>query len=127
MSTPYTAALLEHFRRPRNFGSLEAPDASHEVLNPVCGDRIRMEVVVADGVIEDVRFRGDACAICIASASLLTESLRSMLVEQAGRIGEPEVLAALQAPVPDTRIQCALLPLEALRGCLGRLRPPGES
>jgi nitrogen fixation protein NifU and related proteins len=86
-----------------------------------------MEVVVADGVIEHVRFRGDACAICIASASLLTESLRSMLVEQAGRIGEPEVLAALQAPVPDTRIQCALLPLEALRGCLGRLRPPGES
>jgi nitrogen fixation protein NifU and related proteins len=121
MSTPYTATLLEHFRRPRNFGSLDAPDASHEVLNPVCGDRIRMEIAIAGDAIADVRFRGDACAICIASASLLTEALRSMSLEQAGRIGEREVLAALQAPVPDARIQCALLPLEALQGTLAAL------
>jgi nitrogen fixation protein NifU and related proteins len=118
MSTPYTAALLEHFRRPRNFGALNSPTAVYEVLNPLCGDRIRMEVNFKGGVVADVRFRGDACAICIASASLLTERIRGMARGEARRIGESEVLAALQAPVPDTRLRCALLPLEALRGCL---------
>jgi nitrogen fixation protein NifU and related proteins len=119
MSTPYTATLLEHYRRPRNFGSLDAPDAAREVLNPVCGDRIRMELRLTDGVIADVRFRGDACAICIASASLLTERLHSLPIAQARSIGAREVLAALQVPIPDARRACALLPLEALGQCLG--------
>jgi nitrogen fixation protein NifU and related proteins len=118
MTLPYSAALLEHYRRPRNFGSLPHADVQHEVLNPLCGDRIRLELALAGDVIADVRFRGDACAICTASASLLTEVLRSLALKQAGRIGERDVLAALQAPVPDTRLRCALLPLEALRGCL---------
>jgi hypothetical protein len=55
MSGPYTATLLEHFRRPRNFGSLPQPDAAHEVLNSVCGDRIRMEIAVEQGAIDDAQ------------------------------------------------------------------------
>lgn len=118
MSSPYTATLLEHYRHPRNFGSLENPDAVQEVLNPVCGDRIRLELRFAAGRIEDVRFRGDACAICTAAASLLTEMVRSMPRSEAAKIQPESMLAALQAPIPETRRQCALLPLEALAGCL---------
>jgi nitrogen fixation protein NifU and related proteins len=121
VSGPYTAALLEHFRRPRNFGSLDDPDASFEVLNPLCGDRIRMELAAAGGTITQVRFRGDACAICIAATSLLTEMIQGRPLEVATAVGRDEVLAALQAPIPDGRVRCALLPLEALRGAISAL------
>jgi nitrogen fixation protein NifU and related proteins len=125
MSSPYTATLLEHFRRPRNFGSLDHPDATHEVLNPLCGDRIRMELAISGGAISAVRFRGDACAICTAAASLLTEMMGGQDLAVVGRIGSDEILAALQAPIPDSRLRCALLPLDALRGCLDALPASG--
>jgi nitrogen fixation protein NifU and related proteins len=118
MSSLYTATLLEHYRHPRNFGSLVNPDAAHEVLNPVCGDRIRLELHIEDDSIADVRFRGDACAICTAASSLLTEMLRSLPLAEAAKIQPESLLEALHAPIPETRLQCALLPLDALAGCL---------
>jgi nitrogen fixation protein NifU and related proteins len=121
MSHPYSETLLEHFRRPRNFGSLPHADAVHELLNPLCGDRIRLEIAVAEGRVSDVSFRGDACAICTASASLMTEGLRGLPLEDARSLGREQVLAVLGVPVPESRMRCALLPLEALQGCLAQL------
>jgi nitrogen fixation protein NifU and related proteins len=120
MSTPYGAVLLEHFRRPHNFGSLPEPVAGHEVLNSLCGDRIRLEIGLAAGAIE-ARFRGDACAICIAAASLMTDLVEGRTPAEAGKLTGGEILAALQAPIPSARLRCALLPLEALEVCLERL------
>lgn len=113
--TVFSPTVLEHFRRPRNHRRLEAPDVAREAYNPVCGDRIRLELRVGDGVVVDAAFRGDGCALSIAAASLLTELLRGRTLEAAAAFDDAELLAALDATVPATRLACALLPLRALR------------
>lgn len=114
MGNPYTAHILDHFRHPRNLGSLPAPDISQEVLNPLCGDRIRLELALEGEMVAAARFRGDGCAISIAATSLLTEMLPGRTLTEAQKLGEAELLAALQAPIPPGRTRCATLPLSAL-------------
>lgn len=130
---PYGSTIAEHFRRPRNHGPLPGAHASAEGNNPLCGDRVRMALVLGDGgeSIEDARFVANACAICVASASLLTERLRGLAVEAAVQISEDEMLSALGADIPTARKRCATLPLDALRGALSTIasraeRAPGE-
>ena len=84
--TAFRAVVLEHFRHPRNRGPLDGATASHEGANPLCGDRIRIQVRVTDGAIADARFTADACAICIASASVLTEHVRGKSVREADMV-----------------------------------------
>lgn len=122
--TLYSSTVLEHFRHPRNRGSLAAPDLAHEGLNPLCGDRIRIEVALHDGVVEEARFRGDACAICIAATSILTGMLRGATVAELEAIADETLLGALDADIPAGRRQCALLPLEVLRAAMRPLGRP---
>ena len=75
---PYGTTIMEHFRRPRNHGSLPGAHVAREGANPLCGDRIRVELAVRDGVVADARFTANACAISVAAASLLTERIRGM-------------------------------------------------
>lgn len=117
----YNATLLAHYRAPRNFGSLEAPDAAHEALNPLCGDRIRMEVRIREGRVEAVRFRGDACAIAVASASILTELATGRTVAEAAATAETTIRERLEADIPPDRLQCVRLPVETLRATLAQL------
>jgi nitrogen fixation protein NifU and related proteins len=72
----YRDVILDHNRRPRNFGHLEAPDARAEGHNPLCGDRLSLELKLSGERIEDVRFEGKGCAISTASASLMTEAVK---------------------------------------------------
>ena len=109
MSALYSEKLLDHFRHPRNYGPLTDPDVSYESFNPLCGDRIRIELRFAD---RQVRFRGDGCAISIAAASLLTEII---LITDPNNISDDQLIAALESDIKPARMQCALLPLEALR------------
>lgn len=113
--TLYIEVILEHFRHPRNRGSLDAPDLWHEGVHPLCGDRIRMEASVEDGAVADARFRGDACAIATAAASILTEMIRGAPLEAVETLPDEQLLAALRADIPPARRGCALLPLEVLR------------
>src|SRR6185437_14676544 len=76
MDDLYKEYILDHYRNPRNFGHLDHADVTAEDLNPLCGDKIRVELKHDDGKIEDVRFSGKGCAISQASMSMLTESLR---------------------------------------------------
>jgi nitrogen fixation NifU-like protein len=115
MPTLYSDTLLDHFRNPRNYGSLEAPDISNEQFNPLCGDRIRIELKFRRATVSDARFKGDACAICTAAASLLTELV---LGEDAGKLAnltDEQLISALASEIKPARLQCALLPLQALR------------
>lgn len=114
MANPYTALLLDHFRNPRNVGSLPAPDIAEEVLNPLCGDRIRLELALAGDTVAEARFRGDGCAISIAAASILTGMLQGLPLAEAEKLREAELIAALRAPIPPGRTRCATLPLSAL-------------
>ena len=115
MTTLYSEKLLDHFRHPRNYGALTSPDVSYESFNPLCGDRIRIEVKIENKAVKDVRFRGDGCAISVAAASLLTELI---LNTDPNSISDDQLIAALESDIKPARIQCALLPLEALRAGL---------
>ena len=110
MPVLYSALLLDHFRHPRNYGSLEDADVSCEAFNPLCGDRIRMELKLDGQVVSAARFKGDGCAISMAAASLLTE-----LIVGKEMISDEELISALQSEIQPARIQCAILPLTAVR------------
>ena len=113
---PYGETIQEHFRHPRNYGSLDAPDIRHEEVNPLCGDRVRIEVSIgADGTVQAARFQGDLCMIARASSSLLTEMIAGLPVDRIADFPERQLLDALEAEIQPARRKCALLPLEALR------------
>jgi nitrogen fixation NifU-like protein len=120
MDDLYRELILEHARQPHNFGTLAAPDMSHEEHNPLCGDRVRIELQIVDDVIVDVRFSGRGCAISQASASLLTDELRGMHVTAARALTKDDVLDLIGIPLDrnPVRIKCALLPLKTLKAGL---------
>jgi len=111
----YSDTLLDHFRHPRNYGDLVNPDVSHESFNPLCGDRIRIEVKLRDTIVHEARFKGDACAICTAAASLLTELILGRDIATVSALSDDRLITALESDIKPTRLQCALLPLETLR------------
>jgi nitrogen fixation protein NifU and related proteins len=111
----YRDFILDHYRNPRNFGSLEHPDASAEDLNPLCGDTIRMEFDVNDGVVSDVRFSGKGCAISQASASMLTETLKGMKIEEVAKLSKDVVLENVGIGISPTRMKCATLGLRVAK------------
>jgi nitrogen fixation NifU-like protein len=109
------AVVLEHFRHPRNRGPLAGADASAEGANPLCGDRVRVELRSERGTIADARFTADACALCVASASLLTERVRGMRLDAVPGVDERWLFASLEGEPPAARRKCATLPLDTLR------------
>lgn len=118
MALPYGAIVLEHFRRPRNQRALEHPTATHEGYNPLCGDRVRIELEIEDATIRAAAFTANACAICTAAASLLTERVSGASLSAASALTEQDVLDALATDLPAARLLCAILPLRALREAL---------
>jgi nitrogen fixation NifU-like protein len=118
---PYRDVVLEHFRRPRNRGSLQGPDVSIEGANPLCGDRVRIEIRLVEGRITEMVFTADACILCVASASLLTEHVRGMTATDAERI-EDAVAFNLVGEVAPARRRCATLPLDTMRRGLAHRR-----
>jgi nitrogen fixation NifU-like protein len=81
----YRDVIIDHNRRPRNFGRLEHPDAHAEGFNPLCGDRLELDVALDGERIRDLRFEGKGCAISMASASLMTEALKGRTRAEAQR------------------------------------------
>ena len=133
----YQEVILDHNRRPRNFGTL--PDASHraEGHNPLCGDRLRLFVRVDNGSIGNIAFEGSGCAISKASASLMTESVKGRPIEEAMRLFERVhrmVTTPLDGAVEDlgklvvlagvrefpVRVKCATLAWHTLKAALER-------
>lgn len=115
MPALYSDILLDHFRHPRNYGSLDAPDVSNEQFNPLCGDRIRIELKLEQSKVVAARFKGDGCAISTAAASLLTELIRGEDLTQLANFPDERLVSALESNIQPARLQCALLPLNALR------------
>ena len=111
---PYEEVILEHWRNPRNKGSLENPDIDVVEANPLCGDVVRLQLSVKEGTVKDVRFEGQGCAISQAAASLLTEMIKGKTISELEEMKDEELLSALGGVIK-TRLSCALLPLRALR------------
>ena len=123
MTLLYGVTVLEHFRRPRNQRALERPTVSREGYNALCGDRVRIELEVEGATIRAAAFTANACAICTASASLLTERVNGSAIEDAARISDDDVVIGLEADLPAARLPCAILPVRTLRDALAELRP----
>jgi nitrogen fixation protein NifU and related proteins len=114
----YSSVIRERFRAPRYRGTLPEADAAFEDVNPLCGDRIRIECRIADSTLTDARHRGDSCAICAASADVLLESVIGLPVEAALKTTAADLLTRLQADVRASRLKCVTLPLTVLQGAL---------
>jgi nitrogen fixation NifU-like protein len=119
MDDLYRDEILEHYREPHNFGTLDHPDAVHEGHNPLCGDRITMMLMVDDaGSVADVRFNGRGCAISQASASLLTDEVKGRPAAQIAAMTNQDILDLLGIEISPARLKCALLSLDTLQRAL---------
>ena len=115
MDSIYRDEIIEHYKNPRNFGKLEDPDVHVEANNPLCGDKLAMDLIVRDGVVEDVRFSGRGCAISQASASMLTEQMVGVRLEDLAKTTRDDILDNLGIEVSYARMKCATLSLGLLR------------
>ncbi len=114
----YQDIVLDHYRSPRNRGELPPPKKSARVSNPLCGDVLAMDVYVRDGVVQDVRFDGDGCAISVASASLLTEYAKGKSVSDVLAMTKEDIIALVGIEVSPSRLKCVLIALESLQKAL---------
>jgi nitrogen fixation protein NifU and related proteins len=123
----YRENILEHYKHPRNQGTLENPDITYEDGNPLCGDRIRMDFKIADGRIEKVRFSGHGCSISQAAASMLCEEVEGKTLDEVKKISRDDVLEMLGIELGPVRLKCGLLALKTLKaGVYGIQQWPGE-
>ncbi len=114
----YSDTIRERWRQPRFRGELPGATAVAEDVNPLCGDRVRMLLRLRDGAIDAVRYTGDSCAICSASADVLAELIEGRPAAEAARRTSEDVLAVLQADIRPTRMRCVTLPLTVLQKAL---------
>jgi nitrogen fixation protein NifU and related proteins len=119
MDDLYRDYILEHYRRPHNFGVLDNATATQEGANPLCGDRITLQLRVIDGQVAGVGFTGRGCAISQASASLLTDEIKGKELQKAASMTPNDVLDLLGIEISPARMKCALLSLETLQGAIG--------
>jgi nitrogen fixation NifU-like protein len=115
----YSDTIRERWRTPRFRGDLVGATAMAEDVNPLCGDRVRMMLRLDDdGSVEAVRFAGDSCAICTASADVTAELTEGRRASDAARLTTEDVLAILQADIRPTRMRCVTLPITVLQKAL---------
>jgi nitrogen fixation NifU-like protein len=135
----YRDIIIDHYRNPRHRGSLTAPSASEEGLNPLCGDEVTVDIALRDGRIADIAYRGSGCSISQSSASMMTEAVHGKPVEETRRLIDmftammrgsdeidPEALGDLEAMAGvrkfPVRVKCATLAWHTLEEALGRTR-----
>ncbi len=121
----YREYILDHYKQPHNFGTLDDPDISHEDVNHLCGDEIRIDVKLdAEGRVADVRFKGRGCAISQASASILTDTIKGMSLDEIKELSKDDVVEYLGIPLGPVRLKCALLSLQVLHAGVYAYAPP---
>ena len=120
----YREVILDHYKNPRNYGSLEEPHAHAEGPNPLCGDEVAISVRFGeDGeTIEDVRFEGRGCAISQAATSMLTDLVKGRKAEDVAKLPKEELLDEVGIQLTPIRLKCAILGLGVLKVALHRAK-----
>lgn len=127
MSDMYREQIIDLYEHPLNFGELDPNDFSYEEDNPLCGDVIRIDVRLdEEGRISDLRWRGEGCAISQASASLLTEEVKGMTLDEVKAFPKEELLDLIGVPLSMARVKCALLSLKVLKAGAYGIPSPEE-
>ncbi len=116
MDDLYRENILQHYKSPHHWGELPDPDLEAEDLNPLCGDELKVQLKIdGEGKIEDVRFSGHGCAISQASASMTSDEIVGMPVDELLKLDRSFVLDLLGIDISATRMKCALLSLKVLK------------
>jgi nitrogen fixation protein NifU and related proteins len=116
MDDLYRENILQHYKNPHHWGELHDPDFEADDLNPLCGDELKVQIKVDDaGKIEDVAFSGHGCAISQASASMASDEIIGMPVDDLLKLDRTFVLDLLGIDISATRLKCALLSLKVLK------------
>lgn len=110
----YQDVILDHYQYPRNQGKISHPTSSVDVSNPLCGDKLHMDVKTSDGKVSEISFDGEGCAISIASSSMLTEYAKGKKIKELSKLDKDFVLELLKIELTPNRLKCALLSWEAL-------------
>ena len=127
MDDLYRENILEHYKHPRNQGTIEDPDITFEDANPLCGDRIRMDFRLKDGRIDQIRFSGHNCSISQTAASMLCKTVEKKSLKDVKKIGHDNVLKMLRIELGPVRLKYGLLALKTLKaGVYGMHQWPGE-
>ena len=117
MDELYRDQILEHYKRPHNFGRLDEYDLDFEDTNPLCGDEQHVFIKLDErGKVEAVSFEGQGCAISTAATSLLTDELTGLTRDELLQLPKEKVLELLGIEISATRMKCALLGLKAVKG-----------
>jgi nitrogen fixation NifU-like protein len=116
----FPGKVLDHSMNPRNRGVLDPADYSYEDAGSVCGDEVRIDVRVKGDRVAEVAFSGRGCAVSQAAASVLTELIATMTLDDVESLTEDDLLAAIGVPLTPARLECALLSLSVLRAGMSR-------
>jgi nitrogen fixation NifU-like protein len=111
----YREIILDHYKNPRNKGTLDPNDYTYEDVNPLCGDEIRVDVRVKDDHVSEIAFSGRGCAVSQASTSILMEMVEGKSLDEVKAITKDDLLEEIGIPVSPARLKCALLGLKVLK------------
>lgn len=114
----YGEKLLDHYSNPRNYGELEKADSTKELENISCGDSIKVSVKLANGIIDDIKFTGEGCAVAIGTASMLMEYAKGKSVKEMKKYSLDDLLDLIGIELTISRLKCANLSLESLHKAL---------
>jgi len=114
----YREHILELYKSPRNIGLIKNPTHEHTEHNSICGDEIKIQLLIKEGKIQDAKFSGSGCVISIVASSMLTDKLKGLNVEKAKGFTPENLMELLKIKITPARIKCALLPLEAVKKAL---------
>jgi len=111
----YREEILEHWKNPLNFGEIKGANLVIEQVNPLCGDEVKFYFKIEKGIVNDVKFSGNGCAISVATSSMVSERIKGKSLKLISKIVGSDVLKMIGGNVAPARLKCAFLPLEVIR------------
>ena len=114
----YKENIIDHYKNPKNFGKINKPTKTLIGNNPLCGDRIKIQLVIKNKIIKDIKFTGEGCAISISSTSIFTEYIKGKNLAQLSKLNKSFMEKLIGVKISIGRIECLLLPLKTLKGIL---------